>query len=292
MAPWKEIEQAISEATNDRFKITSQSSIGGGCINSAYRVSDDKRDYFVKINSADHGEMFAAEADGLNEIANSKSVRVPLPIHTGSADGYTWIVMGLLPLGGSGDMALFGEQLAAMHQTHASQFGWYRDNTIGSTPQPNQNESDWVSFLQKHRYGYQIDLAQRKGASRRLVDGGRELIENMNHFFNGYSPAPSLLHGDLWSGNYAFTRDGDTVIFDPAVYYGDREADIAMTELFGAFGGRFYQGYESVLPLDSGYSVRKTLYNLYHIINHFNMFGGGYESQATGMIERLHSEIR
>lgn len=113
----------------------------------------------------------------------------------------------------------------------------------------------------------------------------------MERFFDGYSPLPSLLHGDLWSGNVAFARDGEPVIFDPAVYYGDREADLAMTELFGGFDTSFYAAYQSAYPLDAGYPVRRTLYNLYHILNHANLFGGGYVRQAEAMMDRLLAEV-
>jgi fructosamine-3-kinase len=114
----------------------------------------------------------------------------------------------------------------------------------------------------------------------------------MPDLFADYQPMPSLLHGDLWSGNYAVTQAGEPIIFDPAVYYGDREADLAMTELFGGFSQRFYAAYNETWPLDSGYQLRKTFYNLYHILNHFNMFGGGYARQAERMIEQLLSDLR
>ena len=292
MFPWKSIENAITATTGITCKNSVQSSLGGGCINSTYKLRCGEQCYFVKINTDDFGEMFAAEADGLKELAGSQTIKVPKVVHFGREAGYAWLVLELLNLGGHGDMAQFGVQLAQMHQHQSSQFGWFRDNTIGSTHQPNGYQGSWPEFLRQNRFAYQLDLAKRNGCQSHLFEQGQVLLENIDHFFKGYSPKPSLLHGDLWSGNYAFTRDGEAVIFDPAVYYGDREADIAMTELFGAFGQRFYQGYESVLPLDSGYKVRKTLYNLYHIINHFNLFGGGYQSQAMTMIDRLLSELK
>jgi fructosamine-3-kinase len=192
---------------------------------------------------------------------------------------------------GSNAMQTFGEQLAAMHQYSKDQFGWHRDNTIGSTHQPNKWNSNWIDFWRDQRLGFQLKLAARNGASRRLINKGEQLQDNLEGFFSDYQPVASLLHGDLWSGNYSITAEGDPVIFDPAVYYGDREADIAMTELFGGFGQDFYSAYNNVWPLDDGYKIRKTFYNLYHILNHFNLFGGGYASQAEGMLERLLVEV-
>ena len=179
-----------------------------------------------------------------------------------------------------------------MHRVTSDQFGWYRDNTIGSTEQKNRHEADWVIFWGEYRLRFQLDLAVARGAGSRSMDRGYRLIECLADFMGGHEPEPSLLHGDLWSGNYAFTRAGEPTIFDPAVYYGDREAELAMTELFGGFSRDFYAAYRQAWPLDAGYSTRKKLYNLYHVLNHFNLFGGGYLSQAQGMIDALLSEIR
>ena len=170
--------------------------------------------------------------------------------------------------------------------------GGHRDNTIGSTPQHNGPDTDWVRFLRERRFGYQFELAAHNGCSAELRRDGARLLENLDAFFSDYQPQPSLLHGDLWGGNHAYLEDGTPTMFDPAVYYGDREADIAMTELFGGFGSAFYAGYTAAWPLDPGYAVRKTLYNLYHVVNHFNLFGGGYQSQAQGMVRRLLTEVR
>jgi fructosamine-3-kinase len=236
--------------------------------------------------------MFAAEAEGLDELAASGTIRVPRPICHGVADGQAYLVLEALELGGSGAMEAFGAQLAAMHRHTGERFGWHRDNTIGSTLQPNDRESDWVTFWRARRLGFQLEQAAGNGCSRALLSGGEELMERLPALFTDYRPAPSLLHGDLWGGNYAVTSGGEPVIFDPAVYYGDREADLAMTELFGGFGTRFYAAYNAAWPLDPGYPVRKTLYNLYHVLNHFNMFGGGYAGQAESMVGRLLAELR
>jgi len=235
--------------------------------------------------------MFAAEAEGLAEIARSATVRVPQPITWGSAEGHAFLVLEYLALGGGAADEALGRQLAAMHRVTAPRFGWHRDNTIGDTHQPNIQEAEWLTFWREHRLGFQLELAARNGAAG-LARRGEALLGRLDGLFPGYTPLPSLLHGDLWGGNYAVAEDGEPVIFDPATYYGDREADIAMTELFGGFAARFYAAYREAWPLDAGYATRRTLYNLYHVINHFNMFGGGYGGQAERMVDRLLAELR
>ncbi|MFQ5486860.1 MAG: fructosamine kinase family protein, partial [Gammaproteobacteria bacterium] len=155
----------------------------------------------------------------------------------------------------------------------------------------NTPDEDWPRFWQQRRLGYQLQLAARNGYDDGLRQRGERLLEAVPLFFNGRQPPPALLHGDLWSGNYAVTRSGEPVIFDPAVYYGDREADLAMTELFGGFPAAFYDAYNEAWPLAPAYRVRKTLYNLYHILNHLNLFGAAYLSQAQAMMEQLLSEV-
>lgn len=290
MSIWDSIGSHIEQVTGRPFKLQQQNSVGGGCINSAYVIKDGHQSYFVKTNTADRLDMFEAEAAGLQEMADSNSIRVPLPICTGVSAGSSFLVMEHLPFGGGSDPSRMGEQLAAMHRYRSERFGWFRDNTIGATEQINDWEDDWVVFYRKSRLAFQLRLAHSRGASSRMVEQGERLLEALPQFFVDYSPAPSLLHGDLWSGNASFSN-GEPVIFDPATYYGDREADLAMTELFGGFGGQFYAAYNASWQLDPGYSVRKTLYNLYHIINHFNLFGGGYGSQAESMIGQLLAEV-
>jgi len=233
--------------------------------------------------------MFEAEADGLREIAATDTVRVPHPICTGSDQSQAWIVLEYLPLvpATRAAMARLGERLAALHRVTRAHYGWTRDNTIGSTPQVNTPTADWIEFWRRHRLGFQLDLAARNGHAGALQRHGAELIERLPEFFADYRPAASLLHGDLWGGNASATADGTPVIFDPAVYYGDREADLAMTELFGSFPRNFYDAYTAAWPLDTGYRRRRDLYNLYHVLNHLNLFGGGYRAQAEGIIRAL-----
>jgi protein-ribulosamine 3-kinase len=294
MALWATIEEHISREIGAPFRMADRRTVGGGCINAAYTIQGGGRQYFVKTNAASGLEMFSAEAEGLAEIARAHAIRVPQPICFGADDGHAFLVLEHIAMGDGGRSAeeALGRQLAAMHQTTRPRFGWHRDNTIGSTPQINTETASWAEFWREYRLGFQLRLAARGGAAQTLIAKGEQLMERVEAFFPGGEPVASLLHGDLWGGNAAVDMQGNPVIFDPAVYYGDREADIAMTELFGGFPQRFYGAYQEMLPLDSGYGVRKTLYNLYHILNHFNLFGGGYAAQAERMVERLLGEIQ
>ncbi|VAW86381.1 Ribulosamine/erythrulosamine 3-kinase potentially involved in protein deglycation, partial [hydrothermal vent metagenome] len=184
-----------------------------------------------------------------------------------------------------------GRQLAAMHQITQSQFGWHRNNTIGSTPQINTREYNWCKFWRDYRLQHQLNLAQRQGYGGHLQQLGERLLAQMDVLFSSYNPPASLLHGDLWSGNYSGADDGTPVVFDPAVYYGDRETDLAMTELFGGFTAEFYSAYNEVYPLDSGYDSRKNLYNLYHVLNHVNLFGHSYIAQAENIMQSLLEDM-
>jgi fructosamine-3-kinase len=294
MSLFQRIAKTIAHTTGEAFSITGHSTIGGGCINSAFELCGTQRSYFVKTNRASLASMFEAEFHGLQEITDSHTIRVPRPVCWGVDGDTSYIAMEMLQLGssGRGAMARFGEQLAAMHATCQERFGWHMDNTIGSTPQKNPRGDDWLRFWREQRLGFQLHLAARKGYGGQLQQQGEQLMTHLPHFFRDYTPVASLLHGDLWSGNCSIDNEGQPVIFDPAVYYGDRETDLAMTELFGGFGSEFYAAYNAAWPLDPGYELRKTLYNLYHILNHLNLFGGGYQSQASHMMARLLAEVR
>lgn len=293
MSLWTEIEHQIGAATGAPFAIDSRQTVGGGCINSAYRLTGASGRYFVKLNQAARLAMFEAEADGLRTMAASETVRVPLPICSGCAGDSAFLVLEYLDLrsGGREGAERLGRDLAAMHRVLGPHFGWHRDNTIGSTPQQNAPDDDWVRFWRDRRLGAQLRLAAAQGHRGALQRQGERLMDRLDRLFEGCRPAPSLLHGDLWGGNWALEASGRPVIFDPAAYYGDREADIAMTELFGGFDGRFYASYRESYPLDAGYARRKTLYNLYHVLNHLNLFGGGYLAQAQHALDSLLAEI-
>lgn len=284
---WTEIDAHISQVTGEKFQSQQKRSVSGGCINQGYAVSDNQRTYFVKLNQASQVAMFEAEALGLEEMLITASIRVPQPLCWGTAGNSTYIVLEWLEMGGgnSKSWSEMGRKLAEMHKATSSQgFGWKINNTIGSTPQINTWTADWAEFYAKHRLGYQFQLARRKGGNFPKQD---KLLAAIPELLAAHQVQPSLVHGDLWGGNAGCTVSGEPVIFDPATYFSDREVDIAMTELFGGFPAAFYQGYNEVFPLDAGYEQRKTLYNLYHILNHFNLFGGAYGSQANRMIDQI-----
>jgi len=279
-------------ATGTPFTIAERKPVAGGCINESWRFDGiDGRRFFVKKNSAGNETMFAAEAAGLQEIIDADTVIAPVPICFGTMENDAFLVLEYLNLGGINAAQCLGHELAEMHRCVQPRFGWSRDNTIGSTFQPNSMCDDWLCFWREQRFGHQLRLAEQNGYGGGLQEKGMELLQLFPVLFSGYCPEASLLHGDLWSGNHATMTDGRPVIFDPAVYFGDREADIAMTELFGGFPADFYASYNESWPLDEGYPVRRELYNLYHILNHLNLFGDVYLQQAERIMDFLLSEL-
>jgi protein-ribulosamine 3-kinase len=267
--------------------------VGGGSINHSLRLETSRGPVFIKCADPQALDMFEAEAVGLQALRDAGAVRVPNVLAVGVRAETAFLALEWIEFGVSDARAeaTLGEQLARQHRVTADRFGWSRDNTIGSTPQPNAWSDDWIEFLRERRLGYQLDLALRNGAAARVIDRGRRLCDSLAAFFSDYRPVPSLLHGDLWGGNWSADTSGRPVIFDPAVYFGDREADIAMTKLFGGFGRAFYAAYDSTWPRAPGADRRCTLYNLYHVLNHYNLFGGGYLSQAGTMIDSLLAEL-
>lgn len=290
---WQTISEHIEAATGQPFTVLSSQAVGGGDINSAFRLQGRDRSYFVKLNRAGLAAMFEAEFEGLRELASTQALRVPAAITAGSTTDHAFLVLENIEFGSSNRTSerLLGQQLARLHAVKQPYFGWHRDNTIGSTRQPNGQYPDWPGFWREQRLGFQLQLAAANGHGGRLQASGERLLGDLDALFDGYAPEPALLHGDLWAGNAAVDKQGLPVIFDPACYYGDREADLAMTELFGGFGRDFYAAYRDAWPLDDGYRVRKTLYNLYHILNHLNLFGGGYLRQAESMMAQLQAEV-
>jgi protein-ribulosamine 3-kinase len=266
----------IPASLQAELRIESVAGVPGGCIHDCYRVSIAGTTRFLKTNSADHEDAFAAEADGLAAL-RAGGMRAPEPISHGVAGDRAYLVLEYLNLTGRKDFAALGRMLAAAHRNAGPRFGWHRDNYIGATPQANGWCDDWQEFWIERRLRRQIELARRNGFRIEVPDVF--LLEN-------HAPTPSLLHGDLWSGNAGFTANGP-IVFDPAAYYGDREADLAMTELFGGFPREFYEAYDQAWPLDEGYAQRKAIYNLYHLLNHLNLFGAGYLGQVESTLRRL-----
>jgi len=291
---WSDFSDTLSRALEQKVDIKTVHSVSGGDIHQAYQLQTANGSLFLKLNQAHALPMFETEAHNLTAIANSNTIVCPKPLGFGLYRELAWLVMEYLPLSSKGDDWQRGRDLASLHrqinQTSSSNFqpfGWFEDNYIGHTLQQNKWHSDWVSFYGQQRLRPQLELAQLRGANRSLYELGNQLIDALPFWFQNYQPEASLLHGDLWGGNSAFTSSSEAVIFDPACYYGDRETDLAMTELFGGFSTDFYNGYNEVFPLDSGYQSRKALYNLYHILNHFNLFGGHYAQQAEQIMHAL-----
>lgn len=286
------IAQAIGRITDEAVAGDSASAVGGGSISQAWRLRGKDRDYFVKTNRASFADNFAAEADGLQALGTVSPA--PTFVGTGIVGDYAFLALEFLelrPLDRHSGISL-GHQLAAQHRSCGESFGWSRDNYIGATPQENTRHASWPHFFGQHRLLPQLRLATGNGMETALIDAGHGVMERIGGLFVGYRPASSLLHGDLWSGNAAALIHGGAVTFDPACYFGDREADLAMSELFGGFPESFYAAYREAWPLDAGYETRKTLYNLYHVLNHFNLFGTAYLGQARRMIQRLLAELK
>lgn len=290
------ITTAIAAATGQPFHVVSVNAASGGCVHSAARFTDTGgRSFFVKWNAAAQHPVFAGEAAGLHALAQTKTLRVPTPIAHGHNTTLAWLILEWLPLQANGDATALGHGLAALHRIQAPTFGGRFDNHIGATPQTNQAAgaaaSNWGVFWQTRRLGVQAGLAQADQAPSSLLAALEDVITSTPDLLTGHQPVPSLLHGDLWSGNVAYSA-GTPVVFDPAVYYGDRETDLAMSELFGGFPARFYAAYREIWPLDAGYPVRRAVYNLYHLLNHGHLFGGGYWQQAEQVCRRLLASLR
>lgn len=288
MEDWAPVGASIAEATGRAPGPLHARPVTGGCIHRAVVLEGPAVRFFVKSNARAHLDGFIAEAEGLRALARAGAVRVPAPICWGTAGDVAYLVLEHLTLDTPSARAqeALGRRLAALHRVTRPRFGWDRDNTIGLTPQPNAWSDDWVSFFRDRRIGFQLACARQQGY-RRLADAGERLQARVETLLQGHTPPASLLHGDLWSGNVAQLPSGEPVIFDPAVYYGDREADLAMTELFGRFDERFYRAYTESWPPAPGYEIRRDLYNLYHVLNHVNLFGGAYLGQAERLIGRL-----
>ena len=288
------ITEAIAAAGGPRVVADRAVRVGGGSISAAWVLAGPDGRCFVKTNDAGFAPNFAAEADGLAALGHAAVPRSLTFIARGVVGATAFLALEFLdlrPLDRESGR-LLGGQLAQLHRQTGETFGWHADNFIGATPQRNAPHPGWPHFFAAQRLLPQLELAARNGMDTLLVKAGRAIADNLGGLFIDYRPRPSLLHGDLWSGNAAAMADCTPVLFDPACYHGDREADIAMAELFGGFPESFHVAYREAWPLDSGYETRKTLYNLYHVLNHFNLFGAAYLGQARRMIEQLNRELR
>jgi len=266
--------------------------VGGGSISTVYAWRCETGLLFVKVAPREGSSAFTAESEGLAALAAAGALRVPRVLACGTTAQDAFLALEWLERGPAGERteARLGQGLAALHRVTAARFGFARDNFIGATPQANGQLVSWPEFYRERRLRPQLDLAVANGFGPLLGECGERLLEGVGALLGQHACAPSLLHGDLWGGNWFATADGEPAIFDPAVYYGDRETDLAMTQLFGGFGPRFYRAYAEAAPLPPAAAVRRDLYNLYHVLNHANLFGGGYAGQARAMIERLLAE--
>lgn len=288
---WEAIAADISRASDRTGRCTSVDPVAGGCIHAAWRVRHPSGTWLVKTHDAAGLPLFEAEADGLEALRRAGALAVPAPLTFGRDDRCAWLVLewlDLVPARGALGAAL-GHGLALQHGVTGPHFGWHRDNFLGTTPQPNGPMPDWAGFFRDRRLAFQIDLAEHRGHGGAWIDRARRLLERVPALLADRVPEPSLLHGDLWSGNAAALRDGRGAVYDPAVHFGDREADLAMTELFGGFDDAFYRAYDAVWPREAGYAERRDLYQLYHVLNHLNLFGNSYAAQTSRLIDRLLS---
>ncbi len=284
------VAAAISAQSGIHVDPRSARAQGGGSINQAWRLDSDTGPVFLKTNAPAAAEMFAAEVDGLQALADRQAIAVPRVLAHGVTNQAAFLLLEFVDLSGpktDAAAARLGRRLARQHREAGGDFGWSRDNTIGATLQPNEPDTDWCRFYGQRRLEFQLGLARENGYEGRLQDRGRALLDALPRLLAGHDPTPALLHGDLWGGNWGATPHGEPYLYDPAVYRGDREADIAMTRLFGGFPPVFYQAYAEQWPLPAGWQRRTDLYNLYHVLNHLNLFGGGYRDQAEAMISGL-----
>jgi len=267
--------------------------VTGGCINRCFRFETSKGAVFVKVAAVEALDVFEAEAAGLEALHTANAIRVPQVLGVGSAEGHALLALEWLKLGHATPRSdpQLGAQLAIQHRLTKPLYGFKRNNFIGATPQANLWSRDWVSFWRERRLEPQLNLMSVTKVDEGFIEQVTLLLALMDGFFTSYVPVASLLHGDLWSGNYASDELGAPVVFDAAVYYGDRECDLAMTRLFGAFGNEFYAAYNDAWALDAGWQQRVELYNLYHVLNHHNLFGGAYLAQAEAMVGRLLAEL-
>ena len=287
------IAHRLAEAGEGTVEIVEAAPVAGGSINRAFRVDlAGGRRFFVKAHVTAPAEMFEREAEGLAALAGTGSLRVPREPLPGTADGVAFLIMEWIDGGspGAGFFERFGRRFARLHRgsSEAGRFGFSHDNWLGATPQPNRWTESWAGFWRRHRLGHQLRLARENGLSDRALDRlGDRLLARLGEWIDLPGEPPCLLHGDLWGGNYLADEHGEPVLIDPACYYGHREADLAMTRLFGGFAPEFYAAYEEEWPLPPGSGDRLAIYELYHLLNHLNLFGRSYRGRCVAILERL-----
>jgi protein-ribulosamine 3-kinase len=281
------IKVKIGNVLND--KILDSRSITGGCINdSKIILTKSGNKYFLKTNIHNPADMFHKEANGLGELAKAKVIRIPEVIY---CDSEFILLEAIEQSNKRKDFSEdFGRRFAQLHKNTSKEYGFYEDNYIGSTPQINialsNEKNDWAKFYFNKRLEFQFRLAEKNGFINDEFRKSFSKLENkIESIIKPESEISSLLHGDLWGGNYLVDETGIVFLIDPAVYFGNREADLAMTKLFGGFDCKFYASYNEEYPLEAGYEYRENIYKLYHILNHLNLFGRSYYSQALSLMK-------
>ncbi|MGC4405488.1 fructosamine kinase family protein [Methyloversatilis sp. MC4-4] len=260
----------------------------------ALRIDTGDTPLFVKLLPADRAEVFAAEMEGLALLRDTGCFRVPAARGSGTAGDVAWLALewlDLKPVSTDEDGRAFGKALAALHEVHGELYGLPRDNWLGDSRQENGTSTTWPLFYAQKRLQPQLERLIAEGMRGELIRNLQGIVERVPALFLEYRPAASLLHGDLWHGNAGMV-DGQPAVFDPAVHYGDREADYAMTELFGGFPISMYAAYQKSAPLDAGAASRRGLYRLYHLLNHTLLFGSAYLRETERTAARLLSELR
>lgn len=265
--------------------------LSGGSINRVYLLETLERSYVLKVNAAGtYPGMFEAEAEGLNNLRSTQCLRIPEVLFAFEEAGLAGIVMEYLQAGPrqKNFWEHFGTQLAALHRNRSEKFGYPQDNYIGSLKQKNTRHLLWIDFYMEERLVPQWDKAIQKGYFKKEHSSGIH-IRDFREKLEQRMPveAPALLHGDLWNGNFIVSPDGHAALIDPAVYYGHREMDLAMTKLFGGFDELFYTAYHAAFPLEPGWEKRIGLFQLYPLLIHVNLFGGGYEEEVRSIMQSL-----
>ncbi|GGD14111.1 MULTISPECIES: fructosamine kinase family protein [Franconibacter] len=281
--------QAITRLLNEQLgegEITHREELPGGEIHAAWKVTFAGRPVFIKCDDRELLSVFTAEADQLDLLARSKTVTVPEVYAVGSDRDYSFLLLEYLaprPLDAH-NAFLLGQQLARLHQwSEQPQFGLDFDNDLSTTPQPNAWQRRWATFFAEQRIGWQLELAAEKGLEFGDID---LIVDAVHQQLAGHQPQPSLLHGDLWSGNCALGPNGP-YIYDPACYWGDRECDLAMLPLHPEQPPQLYDGYQSVAPLPPDFLTRQPLYQLYTLLNRAILFGGQHLVTAQKALERI-----
>ncbi|MFZ6051808.1 fructosamine kinase family protein [Halocola ammonii] len=282
----QELSSRLSAFTKKTVKVESVKSVGGGSINHAARVLADGTNYFVKWNKREaFPQMFDKEQSGLELLSRGNHIRIPNVIATGELDSVAYLLTEWIESGSETDSFWeeFGQRLANLHREIGEKFGLDHDNYMGSLRQSNTWESSWAEFFIKHRIEPQVRMA---------VDAGFTFSSSFDHIYNLLQTevpeeSPSLIHGDLWSGNFIVDSTNAPVLIDPATYFGHRESDIAMTTLFGGFSAAFYESYNNSFAMESGWQERLPLHNLYPLLVHVNLFGSGYVNQVNQILRNF-----